>query len=172
MICEKCGKNIATTHIETYINGEQSSMDLCSDCAAELEAASPFQMGFGGLLGSIFGDAVLPKAQVSGEQKCSFCGSTFSEIARTGRVGCAHCYTTFYDRLIPTLSKLHGNTTHVGKIPGSAKIEVDGTEPAPQSEEDRLKAELDAAVKAEEFEKAAELRDQINALKGQVDNHG
>ena len=58
MICEKCGKNIATTHIETYVNGKQSSMNLCSACAAEEGAANPFQMGLGGLLGSIFGDAL------------------------------------------------------------------------------------------------------------------
>ena len=170
MICEKCGKNIATTHIETYVNGKQSSMNLCSACAAEEGAANPFQMGLGGLLGSIFGDALgaAPAGMPTGA-KCGFCGSTFEEIARTGRVGCANCYTTFYDRLMPTLSKLHGNTAHVGKIPGSAKIDVGAAETEPaKSEEETLRAALGKAIKDENFEEAARLRDQINALKGKV----
>lgn len=168
MICEKCGKNIATTHIETYINGKQSSMDLCSACAAEVNAAGSFQMGLGGLLGSIFGDALgASQTGASSGEKCSFCGSTFEEIARTGRVGCANCYTAFYDRLMPTLSKLHGNTAHIGKIPGSAKIDV-ASSGSLKNEEESLRAALDEAVRAENFEEAARLRDQINALKGKV----
>lgn len=170
MICEKCGKNIATTHIETYVNGKQSSMDLCSACAAEVNAASPFQIGLGGLLGSIFGDTLAAAhTGVPSGAKCGFCGSTFEEIARTGRVGCANCYTAFYDRLMPTLSKLHGNTAHAGKIPGSAKIDVASEAAKPSAnEEETLRAALDEAVAAENFEEAARLRDRINALKGKV----
>lgn len=164
MICEKCGKNIATTHIETYINGQESAMDLCSSCAAEMNAESQFQMGLGGLLGSIFGDSAV-KQQMGAGKRCSFCGRTFDQIAGTGRVGCAGCYSEFFDRLVPTLNKLHGNTTHTGKIPGSAKIDV-SADAVEQSEEERLRAELADAVAAEKFEKAAEIRDRLNELKG------
>lgn len=166
MLCDKCKKNIATTHIEQNIGGKITKMDLCSECA---ETVSPeIQMNFGGLLGSIFGDA-LSLAPAAAEKKCSFCGSTFNDIARTGRVGCSNCYTEFYDRLLPTLNKLHGNTTHQGKRPGS--ISAHAAAAREESELDKLKAQLKKAVEAEEFEEAAKLRDRINELKKGGENN-
>lgn len=166
MICDKCKKNIATTHIEQNIGGKVSKMDLCSECAASVETAIP--MNFGGLLGSIFGDTLSLTPAVN-EKQCGFCGSTFGDIVRTGRVGCANCYTEFYDKLLPTLHKLHGNTTHQGKRPGRASIQAETVDTT--SEIDRLKAELAQAIEREEFEKAAKLRDEINALKERGEGH-
>ena len=33
MMCQKCGKNIATVHTVTVINGVKDEKYLCSDCA-------------------------------------------------------------------------------------------------------------------------------------------
>lgn len=160
MICDKCKKNIATTHIEQNIGGKKSKMDLCSECAASMDTG--ISMNFGGLLGSIFGDALSLTPAVN-EKQCSFCGSTFGDIVRTGRVGCANCYTEFYDKLLPTLNKLHGNTTHQGKRPGHASSPSKPVNTV--SELDQLKAQLAQAIEQEAFEQAAVLRDKINRLK-------
>lgn len=166
MICDHCKKNLATTHIEQNIGGKVSVMDLCSECAAKVDTTIP--MSIGGMLGSIFGDTVSLSPATSGKT-CPFCGSTYNSIVRTGRVGCANCYAEFYDRLMPTLQKLHGNTTHQGKRPGSASAVKETVEPV--SEVERLKAELAEAVQKEEFEKAAELRDRIRSLNEGGERH-
>ena len=33
MMCQNCGKNPATTHIKTIVNGKLAEYDLCSECA-------------------------------------------------------------------------------------------------------------------------------------------
>ncbi len=171
MICEKCGKNIATTHIETYRNGKLTKRDLCSKCAAEENVSANFQMGLGGLLGSIFGDGILEPAVADGAV-CPTCGMKFVEIARTGKVGCADCYQAFYDRLLPTIHKIHGKTTHQGKKPGVASqttVEADAKVKQPDRTAE-LRQQLKEAVAAEEFEKAASLRDAIKKLEGGKDH--
>ena len=74
-------------------------------------------------------------------------------------LGCPHCYDAFRDELLPMIRRTHGNVRHkAGDEPKKAK------QPAP-SEKEKLEAELKEAVAAENFEKAAELRDRIRALK-------
>ena len=94
--------------------------------------------------------------------RCSLCGKSFSDIAESGRVGCAECYVTFYDKLLPTLRKIHGKTTHQGKVPESFTETVG----APQIDVNDLKEQLKLAIEREDFELAAQLRDEINALLG------
>lgn len=42
MLCDKCKKNVATYHSKTIINGIESSEHLCSDCARELNRSVDF----------------------------------------------------------------------------------------------------------------------------------
>jgi protein arginine kinase activator len=98
-------------------------------------------------------------AKLRPSQVCSLCGSTSEDIARTGRVGCAVCYETFSKVLSPYITRIHGNTSHSGRIPVGAggKIRL-------RRKLDALKADLRRAVEAEEFERAAVLRDEIKQL--------
>ena len=93
--------------------------------------------------------------------RCKGCGSSFEEIANTGKVGCAECYRTFYNRLIPSIQRIHGNTTHTGKIASSAGIEAKR-----ENELEKAREELKKAIQEQAFEKAAELRDRIKELEG------
>ena len=103
----------------------------------------------------MFGEAAHPQAIPTGgdQVRCSGCGSTFQDIAATGRAGCAKCYDTFYDQLLPSLQRLHGKTRHAGKLPASAGIEAKS---------------LSLAIEKQEFEKAAALRDEIKALEQEL----
>ena len=87
---------------------------------------------------------------------------TESELQRTGRVGCADCYQTFENLLTPYIRKLQGTTAHVGTAPNPQ---------APsQPVKDQtviLRSKLDDAIKQENYEEAARLRDEIRRLEGQ-----
>ena len=146
------------------MNGELKEYDLCAECARKLGYTgffTDFDNDFAGLLGSFFGNALPARTQAT---RCEFCGSTYAEIAKTGHVGCAHCYELFADRLYPSIRRIHGNTTHCGKNSKTAKAQ--SQKPAPTREEKiaSLKKELDKAVSEQNFERAAELRDQINGM--------
>lgn len=168
MKCQKCGANNANTHVKTIINGEFKEYDLCSECAHKMGYTNVFadmDNDFSNLLGSFFGNVLPARTQAT---RCEFCGSTYAEIAKTGQVGCANCYKLFADQLYPSIRRIHGNTTHCGKNSGRAAAA--DKKPAEMTKEEKLadmKKQLDAAVKEQNFELAAELRDKIKETEGQ-----
>ena len=170
MLCQHCKKNEATTVVKTMINGEYAEYRLCHECAHELGYDSmfpDFSADFGGLLSSFFSNA-LPA--ISGAAHCNTCGSTLNDIKRTGKVGCADCYDTFFSELMPTIRNIHGNTEHKGKRPNVIEYTVnDDNNNKAESAEDKLsalRAELKKAIEDENFERAAQLRDEIKELEG------
>ena len=156
MKCQNCGVNAATTSIKTNIGGKGEAYLLCADCAARLgfEALNPFgNFAFDGLLGSIMGGTQQKTAQKI--KRCEGCGMSMSDIAENGKMGCAGCYTAFRAEFMPSIERIHGKAQHGGKRP-----------PAPPQAEtnnelDELKAQLKAAVESENYEQAAQLRDEI-----------
>ncbi len=172
MLCQKCKKNEATTYIKTNVNGDVHEYHLCADCAAELKGSGAFgtmfdfdnifnpMSGFdlvSGLLTSPFGGfGGMPS--IGAGKRCAVCGSDFSSIAKSGKAGCPNCYAEFKSRLAPTIKKIHGNTVHCGK---HSKVTV---EQSNENEIAALKKQLDEAVKTENYELAAELRDKIKAM--------
>lgn len=168
MLCQSCGKRQATTHIKTILNGELKEYDLCPECAQKMGYGSFFgNIGFD--LDKLFGSFMDGFTGTARPQKrCQCCGSSFEDIAKSGKVGCANCYDIFYEELLPSVQRIHGRTSHTGKLAHSA-----GTQVRVRNELAKLKAELEQAIKAQEFEKAAELRDQIRELeKTNADNTG
>lgn len=170
MLCQHCKKNEATTVVKTMINGEYAEYRLCHECAHELGYDSmfpDFTSDFGGLLSSFFSNA-LPA--ISGAAHCNTCGSTLNDIKRTGKVGCADCYDTFFSELMPTIRNIHGNTEHKGKRPNVIEYTVnEDKKDQTESAEDKiaaLRAELKKAIENENFERAAQLRDEIKELEG------
>lgn len=164
MKCQRCGSNNANTHIKTIINGELKEYDLCSECAHKMGYTSVFsemENDFSGFLGSFFGNVLPARTQAT---RCEFCGSTYSEIAKTGHVGCANCYELFADQLYPSIRRIHGNTTHCGKNSVAAKSAEKPAEETKESKINALKKQLDEAISEQNFERAAELRDEIKRL--------
>ncbi|MDI6601256.1 MAG: UvrB/UvrC motif-containing protein [Thermoanaerobacteraceae bacterium] len=179
MLCERCGKNPATVHYTQIVNGVKSELHLCSECAREIGASigdsfhgmmhgftpmffnnnfftEPF--GLGNFLSGFMDWGMTPELDEQ-DLKCDYCGMLYSQFKKTGFLGCPKCYATFRDRLNPLVKRIHGSNNHVGKVPrrkgGNLRL---------KKEIEDLKAQLDAAIKREEFEKAAELRDRIKDL--------
>lgn len=166
MICQACGKKTATTHIKTVVNGKLTERHLCADCAREKGYGSLFG-GLGLDLGNLLGGLM----SGNGEKevlRCAKCGSTFEEIARTGKVGCAHCYRVFRGQLAPAVQRIHGTTRHKGKRPGSSALQIASGEsrmtPVQETPLEEKKRLLKKAVEDQEYERAAVLRDEIKAL--------
>ena len=159
MICQNCNKNEANMHMKRIVNGRAAEVHLCSDCARFLgygEAFSGFGLGLGELLGEILakGDNGL-----SNSLKCPVCNKSFEEIANDGKMGCAECYAVFYDKLLPSLNRIHGKASYVGSKPQKS-----GNASRIEKRVDELKNALEMAVSEQNFELAAQLRDEINLL--------
>jgi len=150
--------------MKQIINGEVRQTHLCQGCAQGLHMNGLFAEGFGleEFLGSVLGNA--ESAQTALRLRCDGCGCFFEDIARSGKVGCAKCYTVFLNNLLPTFQKIHSNTTHCGRIPASA-----GKKNEIQTELGKLKKQLDKAVKQQEYEQAAKLRDRIREIEVSAD---
>lgn len=158
MLCQACEKRQATTHIKTILNGELKEYNLCSECAQKHGYASFFgtpAFDFDKFFGSFMDGFGASKSR----KRCQCCGSSFEDIAKTGKVGCAECYDVFYEELLPSIQRIHGRTAHTGKLAHAA-----GTEVKVRNEIAKYRSELENAIKDQEFEKAAELRDKIKEL--------
>ena len=166
MLCQNCSKREATTHIKRVINGDLSESHLCSQCAKILGYDDIFDSSFFSLpdfFAGFFGDShfALPTSK---SERCEKCGCSFDDIIRTGMVGCAQCYEKFYEKLQPSLARIHGRVNHTGKTP--PVLEVEAEEPK-EKNEDLIKEKkelLKKAIEEQNFEYAAVLRDEIKAL--------
>ena len=169
MLCEQCKKNQANTHVKSIINGEVTELSLCSSCAAKMGYGNVFDHMFdiGSMISGFMGEPMA--SALAQERKCPGCGLSFAQISKGGRVGCAKCYDVFYDRLLPSIKRIHGNTIHTGKrlrkpqlTSGEAAVQNAAAEKIAA-----LSQDLKNAVANQEYEKAAKLRDKINELKAQ-----
>jgi protein arginine kinase activator len=161
MMCADCGSVKATVHFTQIVNDETETFHLCQSCAQKRglkAAATPSQMPLSDFL-SEMGAPIFTKA-TNANVACPRCGCTFRQFRKTGRLGCAHCYTTFEQEMSALLRKIHGSNEHVG-------ITQEESISALNEEEARLltlRRQLRQAVEREEYERAAELRDAIMRL--------
>lgn len=158
MLCEKCGKNHATTHIKTVVNGIVREYNLCSECAAKSGYGSNSVTG---MLASMLGD--MSTLKLKNQKNCQVCGATFADIAHDGKMGCSECYNTFKEEILPYLKRVHGATQHTGKIPNRAPLIVRPKEKTI----DELRQELSRLVAEEKYEQAAVVRDKIKEMEGE-----
>lgn len=169
MKCQHCNKNEATTYFKQNINGEVTEMHLCSECAKELgvlDDFSPESFFADTFLGNLLGAGIPSMNILSGVDRCEYCGSTFNDIVNSGTVGCAHCYSKFAQKLEPSIVKLHGKTSHIGKHVTYSEIpDTEGeTKDDGANNIAKLKKDLKQAVKEQRFEDAAVLRDKIKEI--------
>lgn len=165
-MCDSCGQNKASLHYTKVINGRVEEKHLCEECASQnyqIDFENPFSMNklFTGLIDGIH-ESQFPKKEI----KCPSCGLSYSEFKKKGKFGCSQCYETFKERLTPLIRGLHGHNIHRGKIPISSNERL-----FLKREEDNLKIQLEDAVKKEEFEKAAVIRDRIRELQAKLDSY-
>ena len=161
MQCQICNNRDATIHLTEITEGVRSEMHICEQCAAEQGIAVKSNIPINELLSSLLAvqpsDAELadPSEQ---EATCPQCGFTLDQFRKEGVLGCPNDYEVFGKSLAPLIEKAQdGSTTHCGKVPSRAPADT-----KKQMEMLSLRQQLDAAVRSEDYELAAKLRDKIS----------
>ncbi len=173
MQCDICGKKKATVHLTEIVDEQMSEMHLCEECARQKSSQMEQQFGLADLLAGLSqsAPATSKEAKEAAALVCSNCGLNYDDFRKFGRLGCGQCYDSFKEHLSGLLKKIHGSGEHLGKIPNPSKAIppaaakaltlIEGV--APKSLED-YKKQLHDAIAAEDFEKAAILRDKIKHM--------
>jgi protein arginine kinase activator len=189
-LCDDCKIREANVHLTHVGEDGAETFHLCEECARDRGVPIPdsdiLMKGLEALAGVVGASAEAtnvkvtlkpaagtgvageppPEAAAKGaaeEEKdiiCRNCGMKFSEFRANGRLGCAVCYECFEERVDRILVQVHGASGHKGKQYGRPS----GGRRGGKAGLERLRSELDAAVRAERFEQAALLRDEIRGL--------
>ncbi|MDR2432496.1 MAG: UvrB/UvrC motif-containing protein [Puniceicoccales bacterium] len=179
--CQFCGKP-ATVHMTQVINNKTTVIRMCNECAAKHglfdKEGLPFAMLSG--LGEALFSGMKQNLSANG-LICSKCGCTPMSFKETGRLGCPHCYKDLKLLIDGIIESSQKGTIHKGKYSreGAMTATMNATSgftdtsvkrsPRKLSTEEKLnelQGMLDAAVKTEQYEEAARLRDEIKNLKG------
>ena len=171
MICQHCQKAPATVRVDDVKAFEHHGAEgneveqhlLCEMCAQALQLPT---LGVPQHAKDEVWKLLQKSAASARERKsakpvptCGGCGLTLEQLRRKGRIGCEECYRSFEQYLEGLLERMHGSCEHRGRTPG-----VDPTEARRKREIEEAQVALEEAVAAEEFERAAELRDRLSAL--------
>ena len=173
MLCDECGSHPACVHMIKVLNGEKTEKHLCEKCAAsagEICFSAGIHFSVNDLVKAIFCQE--QEELTDTELTCPNCGMDFSDFGRSGRIGCNVCYSVFNEQLEPILRRVHGTSSHTGKVPHKAgnavklRMQVKG-----------LRQELERSVQREDYENAARLRDNIRTIEKELlvegaDQHG
>lgn len=156
--CGECKKPIAVRYTE--IVGESIiHTSMCADCP-ELQRR---------LYGTNPLEHVFNQVDPTTALECGNCGTTLEEVKRGHLLGCPNCYAVFEDVLLVEMHAVHrlparvslgkkNLPIHVGRTPGES-LTIN-----PASRLLALNEALAETLGREDYEQAAQLRDQIKAL--------
>jgi protein arginine kinase activator len=154
-VCDICGKAEAKLKVSQLAkDGSKTELAVCAECAEKRGLAEVGKTKTGAA--DVLAELKRRVDDADGKLACPRCGMTFAEFKRLGRVGCAECYVAFHDQLEPVIRRIHGAAQHVGRATR------DGRKGAHvRMNAERIKGALATAIKNEDYEKAAALRDQL-----------
>ncbi|MDD5005262.1 MAG: UvrB/UvrC motif-containing protein [Candidatus Omnitrophica bacterium] len=171
MLCDVCGKNQATVHLTEIVDEQMTELHLCEECARQKSSQMEQQFGLADLLAGLVDFGKHAEGQELAKIRCPSCNLSYEDFKKIGRLGCSNCYTTFIRYLTPLLKRIHGTTVHTGKFPKGVsapapEVALKKPEAAakPKTELSELKNKLQEAVRTENFEEAARLRDKVKEL--------
>ncbi|MEG2076647.1 MAG: UvrB/UvrC motif-containing protein, partial [Victivallaceae bacterium] len=176
-ICQSCAeqKQIENDPLFASLNIPKLIIDLSEKLAATADNSAAS------------GENPQADAMPESERRCPYCSWTLTQLQSSGKVGCCECYNVFHDVLAKALQSMHRGDKHVGRLPGEnalpymkmMPLEQDGanvnatensTPPPSMSTVDplnELQVRLKQAIKSENYEEAAVLRDKIKALQAE-----
>jgi protein arginine kinase activator len=170
MKCNFCNQK-ATVFLTQLADGQMKKVCLCENCAKEKGVTDPTGFSLADMLISgVSTSALVPSSTYSpgrsGGKKCPNCGFSQSDFKKSGRLGCSECYGVFHEGLEGLLKAMHKGVTHSGKRPGQAPQTARRADYSGQIE--LLRKRLSASVEAENYEEAAQLRDELRQLEARI----
>ena len=159
MKCDHC-ENPAVVHELLIRNGTTKEVHLCAEHALAAGLAVPAAQPVAEVLLHIAKSTQGESARTRALASCTGCGVSFAEFRKTGTLGCPACYDSFQPMLGQVIERAQaGGTAHVGRAPkAAAEIELR------RVRREKLMRELETAVSAEQYERAARLRDELAAI--------
>lgn len=165
MMCELCGIREATIRFTQIINTKKKELHLCQTCAEEKGYTDPMAALpklIGGFILGILGETSATAKPDEIDLTCRQCQLSWHEFKQTGLLGCSECYDSFARPLKDLLRKLHGSNKHIGNRPPTKRVV------GSSNELETLQRELKQAIRTENYEYAAQLRDRIRDIEAQV----
>ena len=163
MTCSICGQEEATIHIKQISEGSTVELHLCENCATDRGIGASGETAEFSISNLLTGLVENKKGSSKRRKACPQCGMTLEILKKRAKLGCNECYTVFAKEIRGIIGRMYGQTQHRGKLPKRLKayktllIDVE-----------TLRTCLGKAIKNEDYEEAARLRDQISELKGQA----
>lgn len=161
MQCDVCQSKEATVFLTQIVDGKMQKVNLCEACSKEKGVNDPTGFALADLLLGLGASQEIEKSPAS--VKCPVCGFTQADFKKTGRLGCSNCYTVFADGIAPMLKNMHKGVQHTGKTPVAFHKIREHSEKIKTLQENLTKA-----IEAEEFELAANLRDEIRQAEAEL----
>lgn len=158
MKCEHCGKNEVTFIYQSNINGRVEEKHLCADCAEKLGYSRKIHAQNQRMMQNFFGGSLFGS---------SFLDEFFSPALSLS--GHGRMMENLFDDFFSDMPALSARYTEQQQPVQEEKL-VDQKEQSRFSylrQLNALRMEMKKAVHQENFEKAAQLRDQIKALEAE-----
>lgn len=163
--CDQCDREATVTEVMLK-GGQKVERHLCESCAR----AAGIAVSAGTSLEKLMTTFVLqhqqqaegaPVSAQSGRtvtNACKACGLAFAEFRQKGLLGCPECYKSFEPQLGPLIERAHqGAAGHCGKAPSKVALAE-----VVQQRLTTLRKQLGEAVAAEQYERAAVIRDELS----------
>ena len=165
MLCCICKEREAKVHLTDIKGDKVHQLDLCEECAKSKGITDSTAFSLADLLLGLGASQEIEQSAGGNELKCPRCGFTQADFKKAGRLGCARCYETFSEALDGLLKTMHKGTRHVGKVPEAFREDRDLS-----NRLSTLEQNLSKAVQEEDFERAAQLRDEIKQTRARITN--
>ena len=169
--CKNC-PNKKTVHLTQILESGMKKYDVCEDCPVAANFQDPLSFksigSFAGIKASAKSDssngsdeseAASPSSGGSG-LTCPTCRYTEDNFNKNGRLGCPNCYNVFDEHIQRILPERHRGTIHKGKIPAHLESTI-----MKENQVVELEQALQEAIRLENFEEAAKIRDSLRALR-------
>ena len=181
MLCEKCKIREAHVFYTEIIDGDQKNEHhLCTVCAREFDQYSSIfdkDFSFSKLLSGILGDVFEKENNEYKQIICPTCSTSYDDFIKKSMFGCKDCFEVFNLLINDNIKQIHGNDTHIGKIPKNhhkndkmlpRSLVTDSIDTIFSKEDQKienLRHRLEDAIRKEDFVQAALLRDRIKTIK-------
>jgi protein arginine kinase activator len=153
--CDLCSKNEATMKVSQLSkDGKVTEISVCAECARQRGFTEVQKIKAS--VAEVIADLKNRIDEGDARLICTNCGLSYAEFKRQGRLGCADCYVAFHDQLVPLVRRIHGAVQHVGRTATGGRKQAQV-----KLNVQKLRDALTHAIQAEDYEKAAALRDQL-----------
>jgi len=151
LICRSCGKDYFDYIVDEFskrIKEKIKTKNSLKELITGLENLDDFLVGM--------------HQPVEEKSPCPNCDLSLEEFNISGKFGCEQCYEHFEEEFSAIALPYHGSLEHCGKIPKNyfkRKIDSD-----PKEKIKFLKLQLAKFVELEQYEKAAEVKKELDPL--------